>query len=141
LLGKWITWWGLVANMIWSILLLIDANTMEATPLHTLADVLGGNRYTVMACLMSSSVAAFTAMYVDGQPDARTLVLLVPQQFFMLIAAGGSVRAMVTATYADGVTRPMTFIIADQMPWVLGAIFYTGAITEHFGRRLWKATG
>jgi uncharacterized membrane protein len=114
---------------------------MEATPLHSLADLLGGNPYTVAAALMSSSLAAFTAMYKSDSPDVRSLVLLVPQQFFMLIAAGGSVQAMVTATYADGVIRPMTFIIADQMPWVLGAIFYTLAITEHFGRRLWKATG
>jgi hypothetical protein len=141
MLTKWITWWGLIANLIWGVVVLFSPAAMGSTPLSTVADFFGRSPVAVSTGLLSASMAAFVAMLVDHEddPDARTLVLLVPQQFFMLLAAGGAVLAILTETYADGVQRPMAFILADQTPWVLGAVLYTLSIVEHFGKPFWKA--
>lgn len=140
MLTKWITWWGLSAHVIWGVVTLYDPQAMYATPLSSLAEFFNRSQYALSFALISSAIASYIAMATHKRPDLRTLMLLVPQQFFMLIAAGGAVAAIFSGAYADGVQRSVAFILADQIPWILAALLYTFAILEHFGRA-WKASG
>lgn len=51
--------------------------------------------------------------------------LTVPQQMVLVCSAIAGTIATVNGTYADGVTRPHLFILADQLPIILAAPFYT----------------
>ena len=142
LVTRYITWWGLIANIIWAVLVLLSPHAMYATPLSTLSEFFNYSPYALSFALFSASVATFSAMASHTKPDLRTLALLLPQQFFMLMAAGGSIMAMWCGHYADGVQRSHFFIMADQMPWVLAALLYTISIVEYYWRTAkWKVTG
>ena len=47
----------------------------------------------------------------------------------LLVSAVGAIRAMVISAYGDGVQRPRAFIIADQLPIVLIAVFHLFVVT------------
>ena len=140
-LNRYIVWWGLLANVTWSILVTIDPVVMHTTPLSTIANFFNHSQGALASALLLSSIASFSAMASD-RLDLRTLILLMPQQFMMLMAAGGSILAMYNGYYADLVIRSSAFIIADQIPWVLAAVLFTASIIEHFCRKVrWTPTG
>lgn len=142
LLNRYITWWGLCANGIWGAVILFHPEAMKATPMSTLAQFFNQSQYALSVALLSSVAATFTALAFDNRVDVRSMILLIPQQFLMVMAAGGSVLAVYQGEYADGVQRSHWFILADQLPWILAALFYTFSIVEHFGRRkVWKVSG
>lgn len=58
-------------------------------------------------------------------------LLLIPQQVVLLISAAGALSAMWVGHFSDGVARPSSFIVADQMYAVLTAIAYTVALILH----------
>jgi len=109
---------------------------MYATPLNTLAEFFNYSRPALVFALVSSALATFTAMRTPSprRYGFKTLALLIPQQFFMLMAAGGSMLAVWNGYYADGVIRTTPFILADQSPWILAALLYTVSIVDDFGK-------
>ena len=56
--------------------------------------------------------------------------LLLPQQALLYLAAWGGLQAILEGEYADGVTRPYSFILTDQLPMMLFALIHTIAILE-----------
>jgi hypothetical protein len=140
-LKKYIAYWGLSAHVIWIVALCIDPVAMHATPLSTLAECVNYSPVALVFGLATSALATLAAMSPASRVGYRTIALLIPQQFFMLIAAGGSIVAIYNGHYADGVQRTSAFILADQSPWILAALLYTASICEHFGRRAWTPTG
>ncbi len=60
--------------------------------------------------------------------------LLMPQQILLMMSAAGAVESMWLGQFADGVLRPHTFIIADQIYSILAAIGHTVAIIMHARR-------
>jgi len=114
---------------------------MYATPVATLADFFNYSRPAIIFSLATSAIAAIVAMNANKLDGTQTVILLIPQQFFMLLSAGGSIVAIYHGYYADGVVRSSAFILADQSPWVLAALLYTFSILETFGKRAWIHTG
>jgi hypothetical protein len=132
--AKWITWWGLLTGFGWGTLVLFQPHAMAATPLSTVADLFGRSRLGVSFALITAACAAFVGVSSRAPITFMTRALLFPQVFLMLLACGGSLEAVVKGMYADGVPRPWSFILADQMPWIVASIIYTAAVVEHFGR-------
>ncbi len=58
----------------------------------------------------------------------------MPQQILLMMSAAGAVESMWLGQFADGVLRPHTFIIADQIYSILAAIGHTVAIIMHARR-------
>lgn len=138
MLGRYITWWGLIAQLLWVVAIAWDPTAMRATPLSTLAELFHHSRVGLIIALVASSVSTYIAMKTSFHIGLRRLSLLVPQQFFLLLAAGGALMAVYHGTYADGVVRTSAFIAADQAPWILAALLYSASIIDDFGgRRAW----
>jgi hypothetical protein len=57
-----------------------------------------------------------------------TVACMLPQQIVLLVAALSAWQAMRLATFADGVPRHHSFLIADQSPAMLAAAFHVGAL-------------
>ena len=134
MLGKWITWWGLLTGFGWGITVALNPTSMSATPLNTVSKLLDGDQFLVSVTLFCTAFLALVAMLSDKITIPNRLMLF-PQIFLMLVACGGSVQAVALGQYADGVQRPWPFILADQLPWIVAALTYTGAIVEHFFSR------
>lgn len=115
---------GIVVHLSWAISLLDGDDPLGATPLHTLGVL---NRYALIVLLVVAS--AFALWSLAWPIRSRWgIAALVPQQILLLVSGGGSLRAIVESSYADGVLRPTAFIFADQMPVVLLAVIHTCAL-------------
>ena len=76
--------------------------------------------------MMIAPTLAILAFWMRRKVE--TLILLLPLLLLLWVSAGGSFRAIWLGQFADGVKRPHSFILADQMPVILMAIFYTWAM-------------
>lgn len=120
---------GIVLHCIWVILVLANEEALNATPLASLHDFFNhfnvGPRQLALILILSS-VSSSVAIWFDRAKLAP--LLLLPQQILLIIAATGCFSAAWLGEYADGVPRAHVFILSDQLPMILIAVFYSIAI-------------
>ena len=133
---QWIIWYAVALHLWWSVMLILSPSPCNITAIAFLHNRFNLSR-TGMAILFSLvAMIAWTAL-LEIVPISRfmRIALLIPQQFMLLLSAGGAIQAMIRSSFADGVQRPWPFIASDQFPAVLVAICHTCAILER--RRGW----
>ena len=133
---RWILWYAVLTHTWWGAHILIFGETVTwiTAIAHTMS--LGfspeGLGWTYLAI---SAMAA--AGIIRGLDDKRSLVLVLPQQAFLVYSAVGAVEAVVASSFADGVVRPRGFISADQIPIsVFVAVLHTCGLLEPLVRRI-----
>jgi hypothetical protein len=117
--------YAILLHLIWAISLIADPAAGNATAVHTLLNFVP----TVAAIIIYFLVAdlAIAGLFCRKSSFIKSLCLL-PQQFIMMISAGGSLWSMWLGQFADGVQRSHAFLIADQAPAVIAALLHTYAI-------------
>lgn len=55
-------------------------------------------------------------------------LFFLPQYFFLLLTAGSAINYIVIQHYADGIMRPWTFILIDQLSVILTTALYIFAV-------------
>lgn len=120
-------WAAILLHATWVVLLLIPGNHAAAsTPVHEVVRLLG-EPWRASAVL--AAVAGAAVYGTARSMQARDKILFVlPQQLLLGVSAAGALLAMWRSMYADGVPRPATFIVADQLAIVLTWGFHTAAI-------------
>lgn len=120
-------WAAILLHLTWVVLLFWpDTHAGRSTPVHSVVIVAGSPQRAAFLLLI---VAAFAISGTCRSLTAIQKVLYVlPQQFVLGISAAGAILAMYRSHYADGVIRPGTFIVADQLAIVLTWGFHTAAI-------------
>lgn len=116
-------------HMAWACLVLSNPASLGATPLKPLYVV--SPEYTA-AMLFAASGLALAAM--RRAPGGVTAAMMVPQQFLMILAASGSLTAILSAQYGDGEFRPLSFIAADQSIHVILALWHVFVLATWFRR-------
>ena len=136
------TWYGLILHMVWGGALLVSPQPMFATPLNYFAKMMWFDQHLTAYTLFFISILCLIGVWLDKRKTHyfTALLCVVPQQFAMIVCALGSIMAIYTSHYADGVVRDASFILADQIPFVIAAIMYTISIINSFGRNLWTHT-
>ena len=114
----------------WAAMLWLDARAGDVTALATMQRLLG-SRVLEIAVLILVSLAAILALFWR-RPGAGRLLLLLPQQFLLVVSACGAVGAMASRSFPDGVERSFAFIAADQGSHIMMALLHTFVIS-----RLW----
>jgi len=126
-----------VLHGLWGVMIALWPGTLKTTPLYGLgiaaeqlvAMVFGVWIWPVWVLIISLSLASVMAIIGTLRaPSFLGLVYMVPQQFLLLISAWTALQAAILGTYPDGVAREWPFILADQLPVILAAPFYTLAI-------------
>ena len=130
---KWIVYFAAVLHLFWAAMLIRYDPPSRTTALHFLTTVFGFASLTAL-CLLGASLLSLTALN-RNKADLLNLCLFLPQQILMILSAGGAISAMIEGRFADGVLRPSSFIIADQIPPIFAMIFHTCAISEEYFRR------
>ncbi len=111
-------------HLTWAFLIWGDHATAGATPVAALLQTF--NEYNVLvAVLLAVATVALVAIFM---PLPTMILLMLPQQFLLLISATGAITAIYMAQYADGVIRPRFFIAADQVQIILAALCHAIAI-------------
>jgi hypothetical protein len=88
----------------------------------------GPHQFIISAAMLASCLLAIVGQWGRLVQGWRRLLLLLPQETLLLITALGAALALMLGHYADGVIRPRPFILADQLPRLLGPIVYGAAM-------------
>lgn len=83
--------------------------------------------------MLGSSSMSYYALIKD-----KSIVWMLPQQALAMIAAIGCITMVILGHYADGDPHPRIFILRDQLPEILTAIWHTCAIFHRERQRLFR---
>lgn len=114
-----------------ALLLCLSPAPMGVTAVWALASVLGENRFMLAVFY---AIAATLAMHRECSPvpmTGRSIFFYCPQGFLVIIAALGALVCIVSGHYADGVPRPVPFILRDQVIYAIMAFLYLMSIFSH----------
>lgn len=143
MIRQWIVWYAIVLHFWWAVLCMISEAPLATVPL---AGMRGINHYIAAGLFALSATLALTSVLHEDTLGVMGFVLLLPQQAVLTMAAFAAVGLIVSGHYLDGVVRARVFIAADQAPFVLGAVFHSGAILERYGwslatmhRMIWRS--
>ncbi|MEX2439696.1 MAG: hypothetical protein WD739_07425 [Actinomycetota bacterium] len=129
-LGKYIILFASALHIGWAALLLADPEAAGSTPVSLITRLCGGP-YRSAFVLVITAVVAMVFPFIRYRVSARTMgLMLIPQQFLLFVSAGAGIYAASVGHYADGVDRPWSFILSDQLPTILVALLYTAAVLE-----------
>ncbi len=128
----WIFWLAVATHLVWGALLLFtsDGAAWVTSINHTIS--LGFNRFTLGTVYILASVCSVYGLLSSTK---YRMLVMGPQQCLLLLSALGNCVAISHSAFADGVVRPWEFIMADQSPSVLLAVFHTLALLEEPFRR------
>jgi hypothetical protein len=121
-----VVWGTTLLHAVIASMLLIDPAAAQSTAPAEVVQYLG-RVPAATAMFAASALAVFVMLRAPGE---WSLVLLMPQQILLYVAAWGGLQAVVDGQYADGVLRPYAFILTDQLPVMLLALLHTLAILE-----------
>ncbi len=118
--------YGLALHYVWATVLWVDPVAGGTSTLSDLAGLMGSRALPFV--LFISSTLALYYLILSRQAGLFAFFCLLPQQSIMIASAVTAVSAMLTGMYADGVERPIAFIVADQAPAVIASILHTLAL-------------
>jgi hypothetical protein len=115
---------AVVMHYVWAVAYLVDDSAIRATAFSMLGALLP------KSATILSLVAVATLALVSFGVQSRFYgpLLMLPQQFFLIVSAAGALRAVIEGHFADGVVRSREFLLSDQIPAVLMALGHTLAI-------------
>jgi hypothetical protein len=115
-------------HVVVGLMLLTDAAAARSTGPAAIADLFGSTLAGIL--MLTASALALIVIFRRVESARWSLLLLLPQQALLYLAAWGGLQAILEGQYADGVTRPYTFILTDQLPMMLFALIHTIAVLE-----------
>ncbi len=133
---EWVIVLASALHLIWGVLIWQSAAPYATTPIAGIHSILGdlGGRVVAGSVLCAVALLALWSMYLHK--NIFTLLMLLPQEAFLVMSASSVVLAMIQGHYADEVIRARAFIAADQILYLLLAILYPCAIWQAY---IWKA--
>ena len=119
---RFIFFLAITLHLTWAVLLLSDGSVANTTPINETAQVFG--RYGTAAAYAFMSLTTLYALWKDNTNP----FWLIPQTAILGAATAGGLAAVASGQYADGTARPWQFILADQLPTILLALFHLIAV-------------
>ena len=118
--------YAVVLHLTWAVLVWLDPAAVNSTPVHSIFRFIRSETILpfVLVC------AAALALIGNLSRNHWALLLLIPQQTILMMAASGSIDAIWTSQYADGEVRNQAFIAADQANSILAAFGHTWALVR-----------
>lgn len=127
--NSWTVWYVICLHWVWGALLLSSPAPLNITAINSLTHF-GFVSAPYVGILFLT--VAFLAAISRATPKAVSIFFILPQQLVLFVSAIGAVSAMTTGTFADGVERPIPFLIADQAPAVLIALFHITSVYKAY---------
>ena len=128
---KWIIHYAISVHLVWGAVILLRG-PQNTAPTWLIGQWLKNDAGWAYLAAAGAALAAF--MVKDRMIG---LGLCLPQQALLLLSAGGSLACVLRGAYADGSQRPWPFILVDQSPNILVAVFHSLALLEVFAWPIW----
>lgn len=119
---RMIVWYATVLQAVTGVLILLYGSKLQTATLSPLNDYFDAWP-TVGVLLLISAGLAVMVLTRD-----KSALLLLPQQVIVLIQGAIALQLAGAGHYGDGTVRPSLFILADQLPAIVLAAFYTVAL-------------
>lgn len=117
-----VIWYACIMHFIWGTSLIIDPVAGGATALSVAMRVFGGHYGAAAAMYGVATLALFGI--VKFHASFTKVWCMLPQQAMLVLSAGAVTSAMISSHFADGVMRSRAFIVVDQLPSLLIAVFH-----------------
>lgn len=128
--------YAILLHCIQALALFNDDSSLGVTSIATVYRILGHSQGgTIVTFLAVAGLAAY-GLVINRR--IATVACMLPQQFILFIAAYGAIDSMVIGQFADGVARPISFLLADQCPAILATIGHTIAILALMEKNTWR---
>lgn len=138
--NSWIVWYVIAMHWLWGSMLQLGTAPLGITAISSLTHFgFVSAPYVGLMLLTVSMLAAISR----AAPKSVSLLFMIPQQLVLVVSALGAITAMQTGTFADGEVRPIPFIVADQAPSVLIAVFHILSVYSNYfypETRSWQTT-
>ena len=123
----WIIVYAIVIHLAWGLTLLIQGVPLHTTAIDSMFRMFPNAR---LAGIIYILIAVGAIVAVCRKPSLKTVVLILPQQYFLMMSALGAIVCIVNSAFADGVVRSRAFIFVDQLPIVVATVLHTFALIE-----------
>jgi hypothetical protein len=144
-----IIWYVTTLHIGWGLLLLLSGSAIGPTAVGTQVRLFGyspftfdGGRYIAALALLAASALALwgikqTVRYWDDLLPApyTHIFYFLPQQVLLSMSGFGAIYHSYLGQFLDGVQRDSSFILADQLAYILALVFHVLATYTIFGRR------
>lgn len=127
--------YAVILHAAWGVMLLFSSNQLRTTPL-AYTTLHFGQQFGGAVIFVS----ALLAVYGLYNPGLVGLLISLPQNALLFVAATSGVVSAVTGHYPDGVIRPHEFILTDQLPMIGLAPLHALALVFYHGRA-WNPKG
>lgn len=115
-------------HLTWAMTLSVAGDAGYTTATIAGHDLLG---FVYPPLLLMSAVVGIICL--DRGLSARCFLLAaIPQQIFLTLSAVTAVNAIYGGAYPDGVVRTGAFLLVDQAPALLAAVFHGAAMVEGY---------
>lgn len=127
----WVVWYATFLHLIWGLSLITTNLKLSTTTIDSFF-FFTQNPRIVGFSLCTIALLAFTGLFNHKWPKWIDCLMVLPQQFILIMSANGAINAIINSQFADGVIRPQAFIFCDQLPSILVAIFHTISILQYW---------
>jgi hypothetical protein len=129
---SWIILYATILHWIWGIMLLSSNAPINVTAISSITKVGLTSPASIGTFCLTASFLALLGMF---SPKPIGAIFFIPQQLILVVSAFGAIMAMSNGSYADGVQRPVPFLIADQAPAVVGAFCHFMGVYFNYLRK------
>ena len=128
-------WYISTLHFLWGVCLILSPEYVSwTTPIHHLAIVFPVSERILGGLLIGAACASFFGLLCTGLCHMIRVLAFFPTQFLLIISCVGCITAVYQSQYADGVIRPQTFILADQLGYILASMFHTVILSRWLQR-------
>ena len=103
-----------LVHMTWAVAVLRSASPLITTGLADIYKIMHYNRLAVGLSLLLFALMAIGSVFCHRSHPRLSFMLLLPQQFLMLLSLITATECMIMGRFANGVVLGSDFIIADQ---------------------------
>lgn len=115
----------LAIHLVWAALISWSGSYIQSTPLSMITRTVGSP--VILACVLMISCVS-TVIGMNSRAALTRTLCFLPQQTLVSMTFVSSFEAVAAGQYADGVVRSFSFILSDQLPSMLIAVFHTVAV-------------
>jgi len=123
----WMLIYGIGLYLFWGIVLLFSPEAMGITVMGIFQQN-NVSHYVVSMLFLGAGLLTFISLFLKN--TLATVLLCFPQQFLLMINAASCLLCIFAGKYADGVVRPVSFILADQFPFVFAGVIHSVVLID-----------
>lgn len=124
---QWIIWYAIGMHLLWALMLAIEPRTVTSINISHLGQWLP--RWAMVILFAGVAVLSVYGLLTFHKRSTRSIILLLPQQFLLLMSAGYVIEGIINKGGAvEGL--PVGLLIFSFGPTVIAAILHNVAILE-----------